>query len=374
MGLLAALWALALAGPDAPGLPEAVAAAEPEEASPPVDPADGAGADRSATPPPEPDPLGADPLGAAGVASGEGAPPPGVRVVPERWTVPEEVIDAVRAVATWPLGERMAAATAAFLGLPYAVDAAGELAADDPDPPARYDTFDCLTFVEEALALTLAADPLDAPRIRNALRYEGAPTYANRRHFMEQQWVPAALANGFLVDITDRVGRARTVTHEVTPETWRHWRRRGLFDLPAQALPTGSWTLRYLDLAEAERAVPHMPPGAVLLTVRVPRTWSPIAVTHISLVLPGGKMRHATRMGARKVRDDRLDWYVRHLRDYVNWPSLGVAVLLPREQGPRVSALQPFVLPEPQRDAEGPLPAFVPTPIPPYPPLAAVTP
>lgn len=305
----------------------------------------------------------ADSGGAESPAPAPG-PPPGVRVVPERWTVPREVLEAVREVAGWPLGERLDAATRPFLGLPYGNDAAGELDAADPDPPARYDTFDCLTFVEEALGLALASDPLGAPAIRDALRYRGVPSYATRRHFMEAQWVPDAVRNGLLVDITAQVGRARVVHKEVTGDTWRRWRRRGLFRLPDAQLPVGGWSLTYLDLAEAEAAVPRIPPGAVLLTIRQPREWSPIAITHISLVLPGGRMRHATRMGSRKVRDDRLDWYVRHLREYVNWPVLGVGVLLPREQGPRVSALQPFALPPPFPPAEGPLPVFAPPPIP----------
>lgn len=311
-----------------------------------------------------------DPLAGAGdeglvPVPGERAPV--VRRVAERWTVPGEVLEAVRGVSEWPLGERIEVATRPFLGLPYWNDAAGELDDTDPDPPARYDTFDCLTFVEEALGLVLAADPLGAPAIRDALRYRGPAAYGTRRHFMEAQWIPDAIQNGLLVDITPRVGRARRVEKHVSLDTWRRWRRRGLFQLPEAELPTGPWSLSYLDLAEAEAAVPRIPPGSVLLTIRQPREWSPITITHISLVLPGGRMRHATRMGAQKVRDDRLDWYVRHLRDYVNWPVLGVGVLYPREQGPRVSALQPFSLPDPFPAAEGPLPAFAPAPIAPYP-------
>ena len=50
----------------------------------------------------------------------------------------------------------MERASRAFLGLPYLNDAAGEGQGIDTDPPSRYDAFDCLTFVEEVLALTLA--------------------------------------------------------------------------------------------------------------------------------------------------------------------------------------------------------------------------
>lgn len=272
------------------------------------------------------------------------APPALARVVPERWTLPPEVIAAVRAVRDLPIGARMEAASESFLGLPYTNEAAGEGLGEDRDPPARYDTFDCLTFVEEVTALALAADPLYAPAVRDALRYRGAPTYADRRHFMETQWVPDAIHNGLLEDITTRVGRAQTLQKDVTLETWKRWRHRSFFALPDPALPVGSWSLPYLDLDAAAEAVPRLPAGAILLTLRIPRDWAPVVTTHISLVVPtpaGLRMRHATRMGSRKVRDDRLDWYVEHLREYVNWPALGISVLMPREQGPRQAALGP---------------------------------
>ena len=273
-----------------------------------------------------------------------------IRQVPERWTIPPEVINAVRAVRDEPLGVRMDAASRTFLDLPYTNEAAGEGIGEDLDPPARYDTFDCLTLVEEVVALSLAGDPLYAPDIRNALRYRGDPSYADRRHFMEAQWVPDAIENGLLEDITARVGRASRLVKDVTPEVWRHWRHRAFFALPDAALPTGRWTLPYLDLDAAEEAILRIPAGALILTLRVPRDWSPVVTSHISMVVAtpdGPRMRHATRMGVQKVRDDRLDWYIHHLSDYTNWPSLGISVLYPREQGPRLSRLVVDPLPPP---------------------------
>jgi hypothetical protein len=275
---------------------------------------------------------------------------------PERWTIPEGVLAAVREARNAPLGVRMEAASRSFLGLPYLNDAAGELDAIDPDPPSRYDTFDCLTFVEEVLGLALAGDPLHAPMIRDALRYRGKPSYATRRHFMEAWWIPDAIRNGLVTDITARVGRARTLRKSVTHDMWRHWAGRRLFRLPDDALPVGDWSLDYLDLEEAVAAVPRIPHGALLVTVRADRPWKPIVVTHISVVVPPAadappgaeaRMRHATRMGRRLVRDDRLGWYAAHIREYSNWPALGITVLLPREQGPRISALAPIALPVP---------------------------
>jgi len=290
------------------------------------------------------------------------------------WTVPSAVADAVRAAAERPVGERIDVATQSFLGLPYQNDAVGEGRAPDLDPPARYDRFDCLTFVEEALAMVLAADPVDAPEIRDQLRYHGPPAYAARNHFMEAQWIPGAIEAGLLVDVTDRVGHARTLTKLVTPEVWQNWRGRWRFaSLAAADLPLGSWTIRYLDLAEASAAAPRIPAGSVVVTLRAERAWSPVVTTHVSLVVPpaepGGelRMRHATRMGKQVVRDDRLGWYMEHLRDYVNWPALGVAVLAPVEQGPRLAALatDPWST-SPLPDAGGELPRFEARPIPPY--------
>ena len=125
--------------------------------------------------------------------------------------------------------------------------------------------------------------------------------------------------------------------------------------------------MRYLDLGQAAEAAPRIPPGALVVTLRVERAWSPIVTTHVSLVVPGRTepmMRHATKMGKRLVRDDKLSWYMTHLRDYVNWPALGVAVLMPREQGPtRAATLDSLVPALPYSDAGGDLPVFVPQPL-----------
>jgi hypothetical protein len=290
----------------------------------------------------------------APVAPGATAAPAPVAPLPrpsfssEIWAVPGPVVAAVREVVARPVGERMEAASPPLLGKRYVNEANGEGAGIDADPPARYDAFDCLTFVEEVIALALAGDPLHAPAVRNALRWDGAPHYENRRHFMEASWVPASVAGGLLEDITGHVGRPRTLRKDVSQDTWRRWGRRALFQLPDVRLPVGTYTLRYLDLQEAVASASRIPSGSVVITLRQPRDWVPIVTTHISLVVSDGTrtvMRHATRMGAQEVRDDSVEWYLRHLSTYVNWRVLGIAVYFPREQGPRVSALSPSVVP-----------------------------
>ena len=86
--------------------------------------------------------------------------------------IPDPVAKIAREVVNQPLAYRMKAVSEPFLGLPYLIDGHGEGIGPDSDPPARYDAFDCLTFLEEILSLAFAGDPVSAPYYRQALRYK----------------------------------------------------------------------------------------------------------------------------------------------------------------------------------------------------------
>jgi hypothetical protein len=258
--------------------------------------------------------------------------------------VPQAVVQRAFDVRADPLPDRIGAISAALLGADYALDPTGEGAGHDPDPPARYDAFDCVTFAEEVLALALAGDPRHAAHVRRQLRYDGGEVdYARRNHFMELQWIPHNVRDGWLDDVTASIGAVTTFTEEVTETTWRGWGRRSLFALADEDLPLGTMRLDVLPVAEALAHIDDIGPGAVLLTVRQPRAGVPIWITHVGLTVPGDAptVRHATKMGQGAVRDHDLAWYLRHIGEsYKNWPAAGVAVLRPREQGPRLSAVR----------------------------------
>lgn len=269
---------------------------------------------------------------------------PGTLAPVDEGEVPPRVQRVARDVVRLPLGQRMKAVSDALLGQPYLVDPTGEGVEPDPDPPARYDAFDCLTFVEEVLALTLSGDPSGAPRVRQALRYgSGSVAYQDRRHFMLTEWIPDNIADGWLVDITDTLGETHLLDKEITAETWRWWRRRSLFSLPDSKLPAGRYQLPLLSLDAAMAAAAEIPAGALILTVRQSKDGVPIVVTHLGFKLPdtGDRpmVRHATKMRGQRVMDHSLVWYLDHLRWYDQWPIDGVSILMPREQGPRVGAL-----------------------------------
>ncbi len=263
----------------------------------------------------------------------------GASAQPGLGAIPPSVEMAARNAANLPLPERMAAVSEVLLGRPYLLDPLGEGQGKDADPLARYDVFDCLTFLEETLALALAADPSDAGRIRRELRYGDAPiTYGTRHHFMELQWIPSNERRGFIRPTTGDYGVEPThLSKSVTDETWSHWSRRKLFSLTDDELPTGAIALDVLPIASALRVVDQIRPGTLVFTVRTDRAGVPIWISHVGFTVPGDRptVRHATKIGSDRSRDQELGWYINHLRGYKNWTALGISLWEPLEQGPR---------------------------------------
>lgn len=253
--------------------------------------------------------------------------------------IPPDVVSAARSARNATLPRRMRAVSDALLDRPYESDPLGEGQGVDADPFARYDAFDCLTFLEEVLALALAPEPEHAADVRNALRYGSGPrTYAGRRHFMELQWVPGNIEDGWLVDTTAEYGTVVELHRDVTLQTWKSWGRRVRFAHADDELPVGPMELDVLPLARAREVVDAIRPGSLILTVRVDRPPVPIWVTHVGFVLPDAErptVRHSTKMGKGSSRDHGLDWYLGHLETYRNWPVLGISILEPVDYGPR---------------------------------------
>ncbi len=253
--------------------------------------------------------------------------------------MPIEVSEAAAAAAMLPLPERMRAVSEALLAQPYLLDPLGEGQGIDGDPLARYDAFDCLTFLEETLALALSADPAGAGRVRKELRYgDGPVSYETRHHFMEMQWIPANEKRGFIRKTTGDYGeKTIRLSKTVTLDTWSRWARRHLFPLKDADLPMGPMSLDVLPLDAALRVVDEIRPGTLVFTVRSDRGGVPIWISHVGFTVPADSptVRHATKMGSDRSRDHSLSWYLEHLKTYKNWTALGVSLYEPVEQGPR---------------------------------------
>lgn len=254
------------------------------------------------------------------------------------WSVvPDSVLEAQSASWSEPVGIRMKHITEGLLGKPYLLNGIGELQEPDPDPLIRYDAFDCLTFVEEALSLSLGRTPTDVDQIRKDLRYgDGLVVYENRNHFMVSQWIPNAIEKGYLKDITHTLGETHVVSKTITRRTWERWRGRHHFFLTPDQFPVGTYRMGVLSLDAAFEAIPNIPDGALLVIVRQNNPYNPVWITHLGFVVRHSendvRIRHATKMGGGVVKEHYLKWYFEHIRIYLS-PMEGILVLMPQELG-----------------------------------------
>lgn len=231
-----------------------------------------------------------------------------------------------------PMPERVARASDGFLGTAYALSPLGEGAGKDPDPLVRWDAVDCVTMVEQSMALALAPDDAAVVPTLNQVRYGAAPSYEARNHVMEAQWLPENVRKGYLKDVTRLYGgpATRTATKTITDATWQEKSGRSL-GLPEEAQPRGSFPL---DLIPAERAVQALakaPSGLVLVVARADRPWLVTRISHVGILVQtdkGPMLRHASR-SFKRVVDEPLGHYLSRNLDYGKWTIEGLAVFEP---------------------------------------------
>jgi len=92
-----------------------------------------------------------------------------------------------------------------FLGSPYLSNPQGEGEHADIDsaPLYRFDGFDCVTYVNNILALALSHDEKSFEKKLLQLNYYYAiPQYENRFHFMSVDWNPQNQKNNIVRDVT----------------------------------------------------------------------------------------------------------------------------------------------------------------------------
>jgi hypothetical protein len=216
-----------------------------------------------------------------------------------------------------PLAGRIDAVSRKLLGAPYRLGPLGEESPPDTDPRFRLDAFDCTTYVETVLALSLAGaedavDGDDARRWLDRIRYTGAvPTFESRRHLIDAQWTPELIAAGVLRDVTRSSGGRTTRSASLTLRQ-KSWERSSLaseLGLPWSAVPHGRHVLPYLPWAalELDDVRGALPPVAVLNVVAAPDRDTPTLVTHQGLLVRGDGgtpvVRHATPRRGRVVEE-----------------------------------------------------------------------
>ena len=231
-----------------------------------------------------------------------------------------------------PLARRLVDVTEVFLGAPYVLSALGEGpgAVPDADPLVRFDAFDCTTFVETAVSLTLANDLVEARQLLDVIRYRnGRIDYLARRHFPEAEWIPELTALGFLKDVTRELAGKDVVVEKkkLDLSVWKKNRNDKTPPLPDERIPRGEFALDVWPLKAARAGQHKIPAGTVLHVVRVDFGSVPVRVSHQGLVIEkGGKryMRHAADRMYHSVVDEPLDHFFVRMEKYGKWPVSGI--------------------------------------------------
>lgn len=240
----------------------------------------------------------------------------------------------------------------AFVGLPYGKGGPlgeGPEGRYDQDPLYRFDTFDCTTFVETVISLTLAQN-VDAFEINmNEIRYEnGEVDYLKRNHFPSLQWIPNNIQNGLFKEVNSLIlpeAERKIVDSVINLPGWLKSikldeiktplanleERQGLLEelhsFASQYSPA-TIHLEYLPIAtllKKPRALSRIPNGSVINFVRP--NWdltdaigTHMNVSHQGFVIQkktGTYLRHASTTGA--VLENVL---VDYLKKFENHPTL----------------------------------------------------
>ncbi|NMO22349.1 DUF1460 domain-containing protein [Pyxidicoccus fallax] len=229
-----------------------------------------------------------------------------------------------------PVAERLLRMSERFINTPYVLSPLGEGQGVDPDPTFRLDAVDCLTFVEQSMALGLARGEPDVAPLLETLRYASTPSYEDRNHLMEAQWLPNNIRKGFLVDVTRRYAGedAVAVTKTLTPLTWQS-RSSLALGLPKERRPVGTYPLNMLPLEKVMAHARSIPSGTILVVLREDLPLKATRVTHLGFVVQRKKrtfLRHASRGGYNRVVDEDLETFLARNARYEKWKVTGVSL------------------------------------------------
>ena len=268
-------------------------------------------------------------LAATLLAAADGLPAPAAEA---RWMdlSGAERSRALAALPEGPLAARLLAASQRFLQTPYGFSPLGEGEGKDPDPLMRFDVVDCLTYVEETLALALARSEDEVGPLLEAIRYQRRVDYADRNHLMEAQWLPSNVKKGFLKEATARYGELDVahVAKVITRGTWKSQSSREL-DLPPERQVEGRFPLDILPLDKAMARARAVPSGTLLLVVREDLPGKVTRITHLGFVVQRGRrtfLRHASRNPFNRVVDEDLESFLTRNSRYEKWRVDGVSL------------------------------------------------
>jgi hypothetical protein len=230
-------------------------------------------------------------------------------------------------------GARLAAVSRLLVGAPFARSPLGEGPGRHPDPDPTFDVrrFDCVTFVEQVMALSWHPDLTQASATLQRVRYtDGAVRYGARKHIMMAQWIPQNVAAGFVTDVTAAVGGKATAKALLTVRSRDFDGGLGKrLELPAPDRPVGTYSLPMIAAADLLRRVDRVAHGTVITTIRAARAGVPYRASHVGLVIVAAgerRIRHADRR-AGAIVDEPLERFLSRSRRLRRPPVAGFHLL-----------------------------------------------
>ena len=186
-----------------------------------------------------------------------------------------------------------------YLGAKYIRDPLGEEKAPDKDPLIRTDAFDCTTFVETVMA---GGDVSNL----NQIRYkDGEIDFMNRNHFIETDWLKNN--SNRVENVSAQYGKTATRRLTIDKAKWL----KKVHKIDAEIAPEFV-TLEYVPYKNL--SLPNNTETMLVLFISansnsVDTIGTELAVTHMGLLLPGGKtLRHASSAAGHVVDADFMKY------------------------------------------------------------------
>lgn len=225
-----------------------------------------------------------------------------------------------------PLSQRVKTWSRLFIGAPYLIDPLGEgpYGKRDKDPLLDFTRVDCLSFVEQVMALSFASRYSEVLPWLLRFRYGGAsPSFKRRYYTMVNGWIQAQRKSGWLRDVTRNVAGPRNtkvLKTNLKPKSYWDRRHRRRFAYMGKWAPKGVARLDYIPVEHAMRLAPKFPSPALMHIVSERSFRSPYLISHTGLVIRhNGKtlFRHASRSPDRRHVEDRpVGEYLQILQRY----------------------------------------------------------
>jgi len=257
-------------------------------------------------------------LGAALLFLGAASPP--------IFKMPEAALDSYLAdlsVHEPNFSARLAEVAKRSLGTPYADGPLGEGSQGeyDKDPLIDLTRADCVTFVEQTIALAASASYEEALETLRRIRYrDDQVSFENRNHFMISDWIAD---NTFCRDVTRKLGvPTRTVSRKIS--------RKNFFDrvnAPELGRDTSDRTIELVYLASADvRAAEKSLPSPALIVFVGKVDW--LFALHCGFYLRDeqgkGLLYHASSQAGRVVATSLAD-YLENSTRYLGFTAYDIA-------------------------------------------------